>query len=70
MGQAEQGVSLIEQGIAKGSLKRPDDAKLRLGLALAQTGKNRTKAQQTLRSVQGNDGAADVGRLWAIQIAQ
>ena len=70
MGQAEQGVSLIEQGIAKGSLKRPDDAKLRLGLALAQTGKSRTKAQQTLRSVQGNDGAADVGRLWAIQIAQ
>ena len=66
MGQADKGVSLIEQGIAKGGLKRPDDAKLRLGLALLQTGKNKAKAVQTLRSVQGNDGSADLGRLWAL----
>lgn len=66
MGQAEKGVSLIEQGIAKGSLKRPEDAKLRLGLAMLQTGKNKAKAVQVLRSVQGNDGAADLGRLWAL----
>lgn len=66
MGQAEKGASLIEQGIAKGKLKRPEDAKLRLGIAQLQTGKNKAKAQQTLRSVQGADGAADVGRLWAI----
>lgn len=70
MGQAEQGASLIEQGIAKGGLKRPDDAKLRLGLAMAQTGKNKSKAQQVLRSVPGNDGSADLGRLYAIQIGQ
>ncbi|HSI58196.1 MAG TPA: hypothetical protein VLA16_11620 [Ideonella sp.] len=66
MGQAEKGVALIEQGIALGKLKRPEDAKLRLGIAMLQTGKNKAKAQQTLRSVQGSDGAADVGRLWAI----
>ena len=66
MGQADKGVPLIEQGIAKGGLKRPDDAKLRLGLALLQTGKNKAKAVQTLRSVQGNDGSADLGRLWAL----
>ncbi len=66
MGQAEKGVSLIEQGIAKGSLKRPEDAKLRLGLAMLQTGKNKAKAVQVLRSLQGNDGAADLGRLWAL----
>ncbi len=70
MGQAEQGASLIEQGIAKGGLKRPDDAKLRLGLAMAQTGKNKSKAQQALRAVQGSDGSADLGRLYAIQIGQ
>ena len=66
MGQADKGVSLIEQGIAKGGLKRPDDAKLRLGMALLQTGKHKAKAVQTLRSVQGNDGSADLGRLWAL----
>ena len=66
MGQADKGVSLIEQGIAKGSLKRPEDAKLRLGMAMLQTGKNKAKAVQVLRSVQGNDGASDLGRLWAL----
>jgi len=66
MGQAEKGIGLIEQGIAKGGLKRPEDAKLRLGLALLQSGKNKAKAVQVLRSVQGNDGAADLGRLWAL----
>jgi hypothetical protein len=69
-GQADSGVALITQGIAKGQLKRPEDAKLRLGLAQMQTGKNKAKAQQTLRSVQGTDGAADIGRYWAILAGQ
>ncbi len=67
MGQPDKGVSLIEQGIAKGGLKRREDAKLLLGLALLKTGKHKAKAVQTLRSVQGSDGAADLGRLWALQ---
>ena len=33
MGQADKGIPLIEQGLAKGGLKRPDDAQLRLGIA-------------------------------------
>lgn len=70
MGQAERGVQLIEQGIAKGGLRRPDDAKLRLGQALLATGKNKPKALQTLRSVQGTDGTADIARLVAIQAGQ
>jgi hypothetical protein len=65
-GQADKGIPLIEQGIAKGGLKRPEDAKLRLGMALLQSGKAKPKAVQTLRAVQGNDGAADIGRLWAL----
>ena len=67
MGQADKGIPLIEQGIAKGGLKRPEDAKLRLGLAMLQAGKNKAKAVQVLRSVQGADGAADLGKLWALQ---
>ncbi len=66
MGQADKAVALIEQGIAKGGLKHPEDAKLRLGQALLQSGKHKAKAVQVLRSVQGNDGAADLGRLWAL----
>ena len=70
MGQAERGAQLIEQGIAKGGLRRPDDAKLRLGQALLATGKNKPKALQTLRGVQGTDGTADIARLVAIQAGQ
>ncbi|HEX6016538.1 MAG TPA: tetratricopeptide repeat protein, partial [Burkholderiaceae bacterium] len=66
MGQADKGIALLEQGIAKGSLKHPEDARLHLGMALLQSGKNKTKAVQTLRSVRGSDGAADLGRLWAV----
>lgn len=67
MGQADKGTALIEQAIAKGGLKRPEDAKLRLGLAQLQSGaKHKAKAVQTLRSVQGSDGAADLGKLWAL----
>ncbi len=70
IGEAERGVQLIEQGIAKGGLRRPDDSKLRLGQALLATGKQRSKAVQTLRSVQGADGTADIARLFAIQAQQ
>jgi tetratricopeptide repeat protein len=70
MGQVDKGIATIEQGIAKGGLKRPEDAKLHLGLAQLQSGKNKGKAVQTLRSVQGNDGAADLGRLWAVYANQ
>ncbi len=70
IGQADKGIALIEQGIAKGNLKRPEDAKLRLGQALAHAGKSKAKAQQVLRSVQGNDGAADIGRLSALLVNQ
>jgi len=65
MGRADQGAQLIEQGIAKGGLKRPEEAKLRLGQAQVQTPKTKAQGLRTLRSVQGSDGAADLGRLYA-----
>jgi hypothetical protein len=63
MGQADKGVPLIEQGIAKGGLKRPDEAKLRLGMAQMKAGA-KAKGIQTLRAVAGKDGTADIARLW------
>lgn len=62
-GQAEKGIAMMEAGIAKGGLKHPEDDKLHLGLAYLQAG-NRAKAIQTLKRVQGNDGTADLARLW------
>jgi tetratricopeptide (TPR) repeat protein len=65
MGQVDQGIDLIQQGIAKDNLKHPEDAKLRLGVAQLQSGaKNHAKAVQTLRGVQGTDGAPDIARLY------
>jgi len=64
-GQAAKGVLLMQQGIAKGGLKRPEDAKLHLGIAQLVAGDN-AKAQQTLKTVTGADGTADLARLWAL----
>lgn len=64
-GNAGKGFPLIEQGIRKGGLKRPEDAKLRLGEAQLQAGQKQ-RGVQTLREVKGNDGAADIARLWVL----
>jgi hypothetical protein len=64
-GQFEKGISLIEQGIAKGGLKAPEEAKLHLGMAYLQSG-NKAKAAEIFKTIQGIDGAADLGRLWLL----
>jgi hypothetical protein len=66
MGEVDTGIALIQKGIAKGNLKRAEDAKLRLGLAQLQSPKTKSAAVQTLRSVKGTDGVADIARLWVI----
>lgn len=64
-GKFDQGIALIEDGIKKDGLKRPDDAKLHLGLAQLQAGK-KAAAVKTLKTVQGNDGTADIARYWVV----
>ena len=66
LGEVDKGIDLIEKGIAKGGLKRAEDAKLRLGMAQLQSPKLKAKGAQTLRSVGGTDGAADIARLWLV----
>ncbi len=64
-GQAAKGLPMMQQGIAKGGLKRPEDAKLHLAIAhliAADAG----KAQGVLKTVGGADGTADLARLWAL----
>jgi tetratricopeptide (TPR) repeat protein len=64
-GQAAKGLQLMQQGITKGGLKRPEDAKLHLGIAQTVAGDN-AKAQATFKTVSGTDGTADLARLWAL----
>ena len=64
-GQFEKGIALIEQGIAKGGLKAPEEAKLHLGMAYLQSG-NKAKAAEIFKSIQGSDGTADLGRYWLL----
>ena len=63
--RADKGVALIEQGLAKGGLKRPEQARLHLGVAQWMAGQKEAAAR-TLKTVQGNDGTADLARLWGL----
>ncbi|MEO7337900.1 MAG: hypothetical protein ABIV63_15090 [Caldimonas sp.] len=64
-GQAAKGLQLMQQGISRGGLKRPEDAKLHLAIAYLVAGDN-AKAQTALKTVSGNDGTTDLARLWAL----
>lgn len=64
-GQADKGIPLMEQAIAKGGLKRPDETKLRLGVAQFQAGR-KDVAAQTFKTVQGKDGSAALAHVWGL----
>jgi len=66
LGDVDQGIKLIQQGITKGKLRNADDAKLRLGMAQLQQKGQRSAGVQTLRSIRGTDGVADIARLWTV----
>lgn len=65
LGEPRKGIALMEQGMAKGGLKRAEDAKLHLGIAWLMAGEG-GKAQSVLKTVSGNDGTADLARLWVL----
>lgn len=63
--QYDKGLALMNEGIAKGGLKAPEEAKLHLGMAYLQSG-DKAKAAEIFKTVQGNDGSADIARLWML----
>jgi hypothetical protein len=67
LGETDKGIALIEKGIAKGGLKRPDDAKLRLGMAQLQSPKAKAGrgADAAQRDAAPMAQTADIARLWA-----
>jgi len=64
-GQFDTGIPMMEQGIAKGGLRRPDEAKLHLGIAYLSAGR-KADAVRTFQGVGGADGTAELARLWLI----
>ena len=63
MDQFDKGISLMEQGIAKGGLKRADESKLRLAIAYAKAGR-KADAIKTFEGLKGNDGLSDLSKYW------
>jgi len=68
-GAHDRGLSLMSQGLAKGGLRRADDAQLHLGVAQWRAGKL-DDAKRSFAAVQGADGAADLARLWQLQLGR
>lgn len=66
-GEAGKGVGLIQEGIGKTSEQHVQTAKLRLGIAQALSGKS-ANANATFRSISGQDGVADLARLWSLHV--
>jgi tetratricopeptide (TPR) repeat protein len=63
MDQYDKGIGLMQSGIAKGGLKAPEEAKLRLGMAQARAGK-KADALATFQTVKGGGGAGDLAKYW------
>ncbi|HET7033932.1 MAG TPA: hypothetical protein VFJ48_12455 [Casimicrobiaceae bacterium] len=64
-GHFEKGIQLMEQGIQKGGIGPPDEAKLHLAIAYLAAGQ-KANAITALKSVQGAGHTADLARLWLI----
>jgi len=62
-----KGATLIEQGIAKGGLKQPEEAKLRLGYAQARAGRD-ADAMKTFQSVKGPNGLTELAHVWVLYL--
>jgi Tfp pilus assembly protein PilF len=62
-GQADRGATLMAQAVAKGGLKRPDEAMMRLGIAQWRAGRT-DDAAKAFGAVQGGDGGPELARLW------
>jgi tetratricopeptide (TPR) repeat protein len=66
VGDAAKAASLISQGIAKGSLKSPNDAYVMLGLAQTRA-KNSADAVKAFGKVDGDGGYERLAKLWSLR---
>jgi hypothetical protein len=64
---AAKGADLIAQGIAKGGLRQPEEAKLHLGYAQVRAGRE-ADAMKTFQSISGGNGAASLAHVWILYL--
>jgi hypothetical protein len=64
-GQHEKAVALMEQGTAKGGLRRPDESQLHLGVAQWRAGR-KDDALRSFAEVKSTEGSADLARVWTL----
>jgi hypothetical protein len=64
-GGHDKAVALTAEGMARGGLRRPEEARLHQGIVLWRAGQP-AEARRVFAGVQGGDGAGDLARLWAL----
>ena len=64
---AAKGADLIAQGIARGGLRQPEEAKLHLGYAQVRAGRD-ADALKTFQSVTGPNGTASLAHVWILYL--
>jgi len=64
-GRMADAAAMLEQGFAKGGLRRVDEQRLRLGEAQVLAG-NRDGAKQTLSTLKGAEGMTELAHLWTL----
>lgn len=67
MGQNDKGLALMEQGMAKGGFKRPDEAKMHLAIAYLKSGRT-ADAVKLFESLKGDDGLSDLSKYWLLYV--
>lgn len=68
-GDYQKGIAALQQGIAKGGLKHPEETKMQLGIAYYQAGQL-PKAIETFNSFPGSGPTAQLAHYWAIKAKQ
>ena len=69
-GNFNKGLAMMEKGLKLDTgFRRPEHAKLQLAHAYHLAGQKQ-KAIQIYRTVQGNDGAASIARLWIVRLSR
>jgi len=64
-GRYPEAIAALEQGLRKGGLDHPEQAKLDLGIVYLAAG-DKAKAAAVLSAIAGEDGARDLAQLWLI----
>ncbi len=67
LGNSDKGLEMMEQGMRKGGLKYPEDARLHLAYAQHLAG-HKQRAIQAFKKIQGADGPVALARLWVIHL--